>query len=155
MRIKLSNILFLAPALGLLAGCMKVSESAQSATRYVITGHAGGAYEPQNVQKYDLEGSSRLVLLSRGVQRSVTCPSLQERRLDDGRLEIIANLRNRQERRIEIQVDCVFKDANGFPTNDESPARIVFLAENATEGVRFVSLNAEAQTYTIRVMESR
>jgi len=40
-------------------------ESLEGATRYVITGHPGGAYEPQNVSRFNLEDSSKLVLLDK------------------------------------------------------------------------------------------
>lgn len=150
----------LAHALALLAllvatGCMRVSETTSGVTRYVITGHAGGAYEPRNVNKFNLEDSARFVLLDRHAQRSVTCSSILERVLDDGRLEVVANVRNRINRRIEVQINCVFKDELGYPVNDEAPFRRLILTENAQEGVRFVSLNDQARTYTIRIRQSR
>ncbi len=142
-------------SLGTATGCMEVSEKAESGTRYVITGHPGGAYEPRNVNKYDLENSAKFVLFDKGAERSVTCPAIEERVTDDGRLEVMANVRNRLNRRIEVQINCVFKDDKGFPTNDESPFKTLFLDENAQEGVRFVSMNNQARTYTIRVREAR
>jgi len=136
-------------------GCMEVSEKVESGTRYVITGHPGGAYEPRNVNKYDLENSAKFVLLDKRVERSVTCPNIEERLTDDGRLEVLANVRNRLNRRIEVQINCVFKDDKGFPTKDEAPFKTLFLDENAQEGVRFISLNNQARSYTIRVREAR
>jgi hypothetical protein len=136
-------------------GCQRASDSAGGVTRYVITGHPGGAYEPRNVNKYNLEDSAKFVLLDRDVQRSVTVSSILERVLDDGRLEVIANVRNRINRRIEVQINCVFKDELGFPVHDEAPFTRLILTENAQEGVRFVSLNNQARTYTIRVRQSR
>jgi len=142
-------------ALATATGCMEVSEKVESGTRYVITGHPGGAYQPRNVNKYDLENNAKFVLLDKGVERSVTCPNIEERVTDDGRLEIIANVRNRLNRRIEVQVNCVFKDEKGFQTNDEAPFKTLILDENAQEGVRFISMNNLARTYTIRVREAR
>jgi hypothetical protein len=101
------------------------------------------------------ENTDRLVLLDPGAQHSVTCPMINERRLSDGRLEIVAQLRNRENRRIEVQADCVFKDANGFTTGDETPFQTVILTENATEQVQFASANNLAQKYTIRVRQAR
>jgi hypothetical protein len=157
MKLKSNAWTLLAAGLALAAatGCMEVSEKAQSGTRYVITGHPGGAYQPRNVNKYDLENSAKFVLFDKGVERSVTCPNIEERVTDDGRMEIVANLRNRLNRRIEVQINCVFKDDKGFPTNDEAPFKTLFLDENAQEGVRFISMNNQARTYTIRVREAR
>src|SRR5437773_10615220 len=153
---KRNELVLLLAGLGLVAttGCMEVSEKAQSGTRYVITGHPGGAYQPRNVNKYDLENSAKFVLLDKGAERSVTCPDIEERTTDDGRLEVIANVRNRLNRRIEVQVNCVFKDDKGFPTNDAS-FKTLILDENAQEGVRFISMNNQSRTYTIRVRQAR
>ncbi len=117
-------------------------------------GCGGGAYLPKNTTKYDLENREKLVLLDARVQRSVTCSGIQERVLEDGRLEIAANIRNREGRRIEVQIGCVFKDANGFPTGDESPFQTLILTENAQEAVKFTSLNNLAKKYTIRIREA-
>src|SRR2546426_12839350 len=153
---KRNELVLLLAGLGLVGttGCMEVSEKVQSGTRYVITGHSGGAYRPRNVNKYDLETSARFVLLDKGVERSVTCPNIEERVTDDGRLEVVANLRNRLNRRIEVQVNCVFKDDKGFPT-DEASFKTLILDENAQEGVRFISMNNQSRTYTIRVRQAR
>ncbi len=116
--------------------------------------HDHGAYAPQNATVNNLEDSARFVLLDKGAQYSVTSPGLQESRLPDGRLQVVANLRNRENRRIEVQVNCVFKDAQGFVVED-TPFQTVFLDENAQEGVKFVSMNDKAQRYTIRVRQAR
>jgi hypothetical protein len=63
-------------------------------------------------------------------------------------------LRNRENRRLQIQVNCVFKDAQGFVVED-TPFQNIFLDENAQEGLEFVSANDKAQRYTIRVREAR
>lgn len=136
-------------------GCMKVHESIQGTRETVETGHSGGAYAPINRTRYDLENSETIVLLSKGVERSVTCSGLQERMLPDGRLELTANLRNREERRIDVQVNCVFKDEQGFPIGDDTPFQTLILTENAQEAVRFVSMNNRAKKYTVRVREAR
>ena len=96
-----------------------------------------------------------MVLLDPGVQYSVTCSGVQEQTLPDGRLEVVAHLRNRENRRIEVQANCVFKDGNGFSTGDETPFVMVILTENGTEDVKFVSMNNLARKYTIRVRQAR
>ena len=69
-------------------------------------------------------------------------------------MRVRANLRNRENRRIQVQVNCVFKDAQGFMVED-TPFQTVFLDEHAQEGVDFLSGNDKAQRYTIRVREAR
>ncbi len=121
----------------------------------VLTGcQSGGAYAPKNATKYDLENKEKFVLMDRMVQRSVTASGIQKRLLPDGRLEVIAHVRNRETRRIQVQISCVFKDASGFSTDDETPWQNLILTENAQEDVRFVSINNKAQDFTIRVRQA-
>jgi hypothetical protein len=139
MKTRLFAFLFLAPALALVPAC-KTSDH--------------GAYAPVNTLKNNLEDNARFVLLDKGAQRSVTSSGIQESRLSDGRLQVIANVRNRENRRLQVQINCVFKDAQGFVVED-TPFQNLFLDENAQEGVRFVSASDKAQRYTIRVREAR
>ena len=115
-----------------------------------------GAYEPVNTTVGDLENRSPFVLMDPGAQRSITLAGpIQQGVLADGRLEVVANIRNRENRRIQVQVNCVFKDAQGFSTGDETPWQTLILTENATEAVRFVSMNDKAKRYTVRVRQAR
>ena len=139
MKKTLVALTCLAPALALMTGCQT---------------HDTGAYLPQNALANNVEDSNRFVLLDKAAQFSVTCPGIQETRLPDGRMQVLANLRNRENRRIQVQVNCVFKDAQGFVIED-TPFQNVFLDENAQEGVKFASANDRAQRYTIRVREAR
>ena len=117
--------------------------------------HDKGPYLPQTPPPMGYETREPVVLLDPGVQYSVTCSGIQERTLPDGRLEVVAHLRNRENRRIEVQANCVFKDQNGFSTSDETPFVMVILTENATEDVKFASMNNLAKRYTIRVRQAR
>ena len=114
---------------------------------------SGGAYLPKNATKYNYEDSEQLVLMDAMVQRSITSPGIQETRLPDGRLEVAANLRNREGRRIQVQTQCEFKDAQGFAL-DSTPWVTTILTERSQETVRFTSMNDKAQRYTIRVRQA-
>jgi hypothetical protein len=109
---------------------------------------------PVNVAVNNIEDRTALVLMNRRVQNSVTSPGIQETRLPDGRLQVAINLRNRENRRIQVQGNCEFKDAQGF-TIDSTPFENVFLDENAQQTMRFVSMNDRAVRYTIRIREAR
>jgi len=117
--------------------------------------HDKGPYPPQTSKTFPYESREPVVLMDPGVQYSVTCSGVQETTLPDGRLEVVAHLRNRENRRIEVQANCVFKDQNGFSTSDETPFVMVIMTENATEDARFVSMNNLAKKYTIRVRQAR
>lgn len=154
---KHAETIVLTAALGMLAltGCRPMGEAAYDSTRTIVTGRSGGAYTAKNTDRNNLENQSKFVLMDRRSARSVTYNSLQENLLADGRLEIAANLRNRLERRIQVQVQCVFKDIQGIGTGDETPWQNVIFTENGQETVRFTSMNDRAKGYTIRVREAR
>jgi uncharacterized protein YcfL len=114
-----------------------------------------GPYTPQDTTKYTVENTEKFVLLDKPTQQSITCTGLQERTLPDGRYEVVANVKNRENRRVQVQLNCVFKDEQGFSTGDETPFQTLILAENSTEAVRFTSINAQAHRYTIRVRQAR
>ena len=113
-----------------------------------------GPYLPEASKTPAYENFEPIVLLDPGVQHSVTVPSYQSRTTEDGRLEAVVSVRNRENRRIEVQVNCVFKDALGTSV-DETPFQTLILTENATEQVKFTSANANAKKYTFRVRQAR
>ena len=112
-----------------------------------------GAYLPLNVTVNEKENYVAAVLLSQRVQNSVAVPGIQESRLPDGRLQVGVQLRNRESRRIQVQANCEFKDAQGFVI-DSTPFQNVFFDENSQEAAKFVSMNEKAVRYTIRVREA-
>jgi len=116
---------------------------------------APNAPAPQDSTKYTLENTDNFELLGKSTQTAIAGTGLQPRVLPDGRLEVVANVKNRENRKVKIQVNCVFKDAAGFTTDDETPFETVELAANATEAVRFTAANPLAKKYTIRVREVR
>ena len=114
-----------------------------------------GPYLPEWARTPAYENSQPIVLLDPAVQYSVTYTGVQEQTLPDGRLQVTIHLRDRENRRIEVQANCVFKDQNGFSTGDDTPFVMVILTENGTEDVKFVSMNTLARKYTIRVRQAR
>lgn len=117
--------------------------------------HGTGPYLPQDTTKYTLENTENFVLMDQAAQYSITCTGLRPGATPDGRLEIVANVKNREARRVQVQISCVFKDAQRFSTGDETPWQTLILGENATETVRFTATNLNSKTYTIRVRQAR
>ena len=135
----------------------KLTASVLLATLTLGSGCAmrSGPYAPQDTTKFTLENTDKFVLMDRAVQYSVTCTGLQENVLPDGRLEVVANIKNRESRRIQVQVSAAFKDEHGIATGDETPYETLILGENATEAVRFTAMNTQAKNYTVRVRQAR
>lgn len=113
-----------------------------------------GVYSPQSTTEHNYENTEKFVLMDAGTQRSITANTLQENRLPDGRLDVAANVRNRENRRIQVQVNCEFKDAHGL-TLDATPWQTLVLTENGQETIRFASMNSQASRYTIRIRQAR
>ena len=113
-----------------------------------------GAYAPQNTDQFNYEATAPFVLMDPGAQHSVTVADIRSETLPDGRLQVAANVRNRENRRIQVQTNCEFKNADGFAV-DSSPWQTLILTENSMETVQFASMNKEAKRYTIRVREAR
>ena len=84
----------------------------------------------------------------------VKCTAIQETQLADGRLQVRANILNLINKRVDLQVNCAFKDEQGFAI-DTTPFQTLILDETAQETVEFISLNAQAKYYTVRVRLAR
>lgn len=113
-----------------------------------------GAFPPLPTTKYNLEDSAEFVLLDAGIRKTVSCTSITHLTLEDGRLEIKAKLFNLVNRRIEVQINCVFKDEEGFIV-DETPFQTLILMENSVETKNFVSINNKAKRFIISVRQPR
>ena len=147
-------------ALGLVSilavGCAPVAESIQGVGQVVVYAHVGGAYQPVNTTKYDLENHYPVVLMDKRVEHSITIAGIEQGTVPpDQRLRVEANFRNRVNHRIEMQVICVFKDAHGFSTGDETPWQTLIMTEHAQESVSFVAMNPQGKCATIRVRQAR
>ena len=79
---------------------------------------------------------------------------MQETQLTDGRLKVRSNILNLINKRVDLQVSCSFKNEQGFAI-DTTPFQTLILDETAQETVEFISLNAQAKYYTVRVRLAR
>ena len=112
-----------------------------------------GGMPPQDSTKYTLENTENFELLGQATLADIAGTGLQPRTLPDGRLEVVASVKNRQDHKVKIQVSCVFKNDQGFSTEANPPSETIELAPNATEAVRFTAATTLAKKYTIRVRE--
>jgi hypothetical protein len=140
MTIKQSlTVLVAAAGLSALAGCLMPPNAAA----------------PQTSTKFSVENTDKFVPLDSASQSWVTCTGLQEWRLGDGRMVVVADVKNRIKAPVAVQVQCVFQDSQGFATDGVVPWRMVNLPVDSTEAVRFVALDARATKYSIQVRELR
>jgi hypothetical protein len=105
--------------------------------------------------KYTLENTDKFAALDEVTREAIACTGVQYLTPSDGRMELIANLKNRGGRPIEIQTACVFRDAQGNPIGGETPWQTLTLAENTTQAVHFTAQTAAGKKYTVRVRQVR
>jgi uncharacterized protein YcfL len=99
---------------------------------------------------------STIVLLDPNMENSLECKRVDIRHTPDGRMEVIAYVHNLENRRLQVQINCVFQDEKGTPSEgDDTPFRTLILTENAVETVQFSSFNDRAKLYTLRIREGR
>ncbi|MFP6902833.1 MAG: YcfL family protein [Verrucomicrobiia bacterium] len=98
--------------------------------------------------------NSKFVALGTLGARTVRCTAMQETQLPDGRMQVRANILNLINKRVDLQISCAFKDEQGFAI-DTTPFQTLILDETAQETVEFISLNAKAKDYTVRVRLAR
>lgn len=109
------------------------------------------AFLPEESAKYSLENTEKFQLLDHPAQQAVSCTGLQEHFGENGRLEVVANLRNHGHEAIALQVRCVFQDAAGGSTGDETPWQALNLAAGDTEAVRYAAASNLARKFTLLV----
>ncbi|MCW5548964.1 MAG: hypothetical protein KIT44_08370 [Opitutaceae bacterium] len=128
-------------ALGLagLAGCATVPAERPPADAAASAGVVAEKYQP----------------LDRPVREAVECFALHERVLPDGRLEVVAVMRNLTAAPVKLQLNCVFKDAQGFSIGDETPFQSATVFPGVNESVRFTSAGATARSFTVRARLAR
>lgn len=105
--------------------------------------------------KYTLENTDRFALIDGAEQHAISCTGLMELPLADGRLEIVANLKNRESQPLKIEASCAFQNAAGDLVLEDSPWQAVTLPENATVSVHFTATTTAAKKYTVRVRDAR
>lgn len=87
-------------------------------------------------------------------KEAITSPGIQETVLPDGRLMVKANVRNRLNKRVHVQINCVFHDAQGFKL-EETPYESLILTENGQETVSFTSIREGIKDYVVQIRQVR
>ncbi len=110
---------------------------------------------PRDSTKFTVENTDRFVALDPATDAAVNCTGLQERTLADGRLEVIANVKNRESGPARVQIQCLFLDDQGVPVGAGGQWQVLALAGDSTEVVRFTARDAVAKRYAIQVRKVR
>jgi len=110
---------------------------------------------PQDSNKFTVGDTDRFVAQDPATEAAVGCTGLQERTLADGRLEVVANVKNRGPKPVQVRIACAFADEQFAPVGGEPGWGVLKIAGDATEVVRFTAPSAAARRYAIRVRDAR
>ena len=133
------HALLLAAALAALTGCTSVP----------------APQAPIETTKFTVENTDRFMALDPETEASVSCTGLQERTLGDGRIEVVANLKNALEKPVKVRLQCLVLDDQGAPVGAEPPWQGLEVKGGSTEVVRFTATELAARRYVIRVRSAR
>ena len=106
---------------------------------------------PLETTKFTVENTDRFMALDPAAEAAVSCTGLQERTLGDGRIEVVANLKNSDAKAVKIRVQCVFLDDQGAPVGAEAAWQPLEISGASTEVMRFTAPSLAARRYVIRV----
>lgn len=118
----------------------------------ILAGCAGPSKPcPVVTTRYSLADTAKVTLMDETVRQAVECTGLQVSHRKDGRLEVIASLKNLDHRTLLVDVAATFKGPVGEALADETPWHRLTLEGNNTVVARFVSREAQAADFVVRV----
>lgn len=110
---------------------------------------------PQDSTKFTLGNTNRFAALDPETEAAVDCTGLQARMLGDGRLEVVANVKNRRSQPVTVQIESLFFDSLGRPVGEQVSWQALAIGADSTEVVRFTAPSGAAINYTIQVRRAR
>jgi hypothetical protein len=122
-----------------------------------LAGCAGApqSQAPQDTTKFTVGNTERFTALDAATQADISCTGLQERTLGDGRLEIVASIRNSGAQPARLHIQCLFLDARGLPIGDAGQWQGLSIGAGSTEVERFTAPVEGEGRYAIRVRSAR
>jgi hypothetical protein len=97
-----------------------------------------------------IESDEQFVLLDKDLKGKLSFHNPVSRRVDNGRLEVTVDVRNRTRKPVVLALSTVFRDGEGVALNDESGWQPVFLGPAQTQTYRVTSITEQAAYFTVR-----
>lgn len=120
-----------------------------------LAGCAGPAQTPAvTATRYTLADTAKVALLDATVRQAVECTGLQVSRRADGRMEVIASLKNLGRPTLAVRVSAIFSGPMGEASAGETAWHRLTLEGNNTVVARFVSRDARAADFVVRVRQA-
>ena len=113
-----------------------------------------GPYVPtQHAPSTELENTA--VILDREISDRIAVDLQDAERTRQNKLIARANIRNRRNEDLRVQVQTVFRDSKGFSINARTAWETMVLTANETRTVSAISTSNKADRYTIRIRMMR
>ncbi len=101
------------------------------------------------------EVERKAVILDKEIGDRIAVDSYKSERTPQGKLKAMANVRNRTNQDLTVQVQTVFRDAEGFSIEDDTSWNTVVLTANETRTIVATSTSKKAESYTVRIRMMR
>lgn len=125
-----------------------------AATLFLAACADGPEVPPSNPKSPETAGAP-VVLLDEDMSDNIAVDQIRSGRTSNHLLAVQANIRNRTDHDISIQVQTLYKDQYGnalyFNPGDETPWMTMVVTANSTTPYRSQSLSAQAAQFTIRI----
>jgi hypothetical protein len=109
-----------------------------------------GPYQGITVPEAALEQREAIVILDGPTSGRVAIDKQNFRHDTEGKLEVFADIRNRTNSDLSIDVQTVYKDESGIPVDTTAWSRMT-LGPNETQTYKNISINDSPKRYTIRI----
>jgi len=96
------------------------------------------------------EETETFVYLDKGLNKQLMLVDQATSSTEDARLIVKAKLFNKLAQDLRVQLQTIFKDANGYPTGDETNWELVVIPHNAYYYYDVTAMNAKAAKYVTR-----
>jgi uncharacterized protein YcfL len=114
-------------------------------------GKPKGPDVPISQEKALTKSKAQVNLLGKKLKDQIASELQEKKRLDDGRMDIAVNLRNRTTKRLNLEVRTVFKDDRGISTGDETSWTDLYLEPMQSQTYRATSKTPNPESYTVEV----
>jgi len=102
-----------------------------------------------------LESDQQFVLLDKSIEDKFSFHNAVTRRVENGRLEVIVDIRNRTDHNQALDISTLFRDEQKVALRDETAWARHLFGPNQTRAYRAVSIDSRAACFTVRLREGR
>jgi uncharacterized protein YcfL len=91
------------------------------------------------------------VIMDAEIKGDIAVDTQHAVRTPQGKLKALANIRNRTNQDLTVQVQTVFRNEGGFSIEDDTSWETIVLTANSTHTYISTSTNRKADLYTVRI----